>query len=59
MTTSNDSGTVQLRRKPVPEIRLDLLELFERAELSKYLTEPELSRLDAGGPENAQGSDQS
>lgn len=50
------SGTVQLRRQPVPEIRQDLLELFERTELSKYLTEPELARLDAGGSSTQQGS---
>jgi succinate dehydrogenase / fumarate reductase flavoprotein subunit len=57
--TLDDSGTVQLKRQPVPEIRQDLLELFERTELSKYLTQPELSRLDAGGSDSAQGSDQS
>ena len=39
---------VTLQRQPVPEIRADLLALFERSELSKYLTEPELSRLDTG-----------
>ncbi len=39
---------VELRHQPVPEIRLDLLELFERSELSKYLTEKELARLDEG-----------
>jgi succinate dehydrogenase / fumarate reductase flavoprotein subunit len=38
-------GAVQLRHQPVPEIRQDLLELFERSELSKYLTEDELTRL--------------
>lgn len=57
--TLDESGGVQLKRQPVPEIRQDLLELFERTELSKYLTEPELSRLDAGGAHSAQGSDQS
>lgn len=57
--TLDESGGVQLKRQPVPEIRQDLLELFERTELSKYLTEPELSRLDAGGADSAQGSDQS
>jgi succinate dehydrogenase / fumarate reductase flavoprotein subunit len=41
----DDNGVVQLRHQPVPEIRQDLLELFERSELSKYLTEDELSRL--------------
>ena len=47
-------GEVQLGRKPVPEIRLDLLELFERTELAKYLTEQELARLDGGQPEGSQ-----
>jgi succinate dehydrogenase / fumarate reductase flavoprotein subunit len=54
--TLDGSAAVQLERKPVPEIRQDLLELFERTELSKYLTEPELSRLDAGGTSRQQGS---
>jgi len=43
----DDGGRVALSRKPIPEIRLDLLQLFERGELAKYLTEPELDRLDA------------
>ena len=55
----DDSGEVTLKHQPVPEIRQDLLELFERTELSKYLTEPELARLDAGGADSAQGSDPS
>jgi succinate dehydrogenase / fumarate reductase flavoprotein subunit len=37
---------VELQRQPVPEIRLDLLELFERTELAKYFTDQELARLD-------------
>jgi succinate dehydrogenase / fumarate reductase flavoprotein subunit len=41
----DDQGAVALGSKPVPEIRQDLLELFERDELAKYLTEAELSRL--------------
>lgn len=41
-------GAVTLARQPVPEIREDLLALFERGELSKYLTEDELSRYDEG-----------
>jgi succinate dehydrogenase / fumarate reductase flavoprotein subunit len=61
--TLDDTGAVKLVRQPVPEIRQDLLELFERTELSKYLTEPELSRLGAGDSssqaDSAQGSDQS
>jgi succinate dehydrogenase / fumarate reductase flavoprotein subunit len=43
--STDASGDVLLRRQPVPEIRQDLLELFERSELAKYLTEHELSRL--------------
>lgn len=54
--TLDGSDTVQLRRQPVPEIREDLLELFERTELSKYLTAPELARLDEGGSSTQQGS---
>jgi succinate dehydrogenase / fumarate reductase flavoprotein subunit len=54
--TLDGSDSVELKRQPVPEIRQDLLELFERTELSKYLTEPELSRLDAGGTSTQQGS---
>lgn len=50
------ADAVRLRRQPVPEIRQDLLELFERTELSKYLTEPELTRLDGGGTTTQQGS---
>ena len=43
-----DDGSVELKSQPVPEIRHDLLELFERSELSKYLTDDELARLGAG-----------
>ena len=48
---------VTLSRKPIQEIRLDLLQLFERSELAKYLTEPELARLEPEPVES--GSDQS
>lgn len=44
VSTLDESGQVQLRRQPVPQIRQDLLELFERTELSKYLTQDELER---------------
>ena len=37
---------VELTHKPVPTIRPDLLALFDRSELKKYLTEPELAVLD-------------
>jgi succinate dehydrogenase / fumarate reductase flavoprotein subunit len=39
---------VSLTRKPVPTIRVDLLRLFDRGELGKYLTADELSPLDSG-----------
>jgi len=37
---------IELTHKPVPTIRPDLLALFDRSELKKYLTEPELAVLD-------------
>jgi succinate dehydrogenase / fumarate reductase flavoprotein subunit len=37
---------IDLTHKPVPTIRPDLLALFDRSELKKYLTEPELAVLD-------------
>jgi succinate dehydrogenase / fumarate reductase flavoprotein subunit len=40
---------VTLTAQPVPAMRLDLLELFERSELAKYLTDEELAELDAAG----------
>jgi succinate dehydrogenase / fumarate reductase flavoprotein subunit len=49
-----EDGMVTLRRQPVPEIRQDLLDLFERSELGKYLTEEELARR---GGDDANGSD--
>jgi succinate dehydrogenase / fumarate reductase flavoprotein subunit len=39
---SDGMGDVRVSEKPVPAIRPDLLELFERDELSKYLTDEEL-----------------
>ena len=36
------NGKVALTRKPVPTIRPDLLALFDREELGKYLTAEEL-----------------
>jgi succinate dehydrogenase / fumarate reductase, flavoprotein subunit len=53
----DDDHRITLSRKPIPEIRLDLLQLFERSELAKYLTEPELARLEPEPVES--GSDQS
>ena len=45
-----DGRAVTLSRQPVPEIRPDLLELFDRTELAKYLTADELAVLDDGRP---------
>jgi succinate dehydrogenase / fumarate reductase flavoprotein subunit len=36
------NGSVALSHKPVPTIRPDLLDLFDRSELGKYMTEEEL-----------------
>src|SRR5665647_1589363 len=41
-----EGGSALIEHKPVPTIRRDLLELFERGELSKYLTEAEVATLD-------------
>ena len=38
-------GDVTLRRQPMPAMRPDLLELFDVAELKKYMTEDELADL--------------
>ena len=40
-------GEVAVVEKPLPAIRQDLLELFDREELAKYLTEPELPAAEA------------
>ena len=49
------TGSVTLKRKPVPTIRPDLLALFDRAELAKYLTAEELVPLDEA-PQSEGGS---
>ena len=46
--TLNGSGDgIELTRKPLPVLRPELLGLFERSELVKYMTEPELTGYDA------------
>jgi succinate dehydrogenase / fumarate reductase flavoprotein subunit len=42
-----DGDEVKLRRQPVPPMRQELIELFDRAELAKYLTDEELAEFDA------------
>jgi succinate dehydrogenase / fumarate reductase flavoprotein subunit len=44
-----DKGDIELRHQPVPEIRLDLFELFDPKELAKYFTDQEMQRLDGSG----------
>jgi succinate dehydrogenase / fumarate reductase flavoprotein subunit len=41
------TGDVHLERKPVPKMRDELIKLFDRSELSKYVTEDELAAFDA------------
>ncbi|WP_229071525.1 fumarate reductase/succinate dehydrogenase flavoprotein subunit [Actinoplanes sp. DH11] len=43
----DETGEVHLERKPVPRMRSELLDLFDRSELSKYLTDEELAELEA------------
>jgi succinate dehydrogenase / fumarate reductase flavoprotein subunit len=40
-------GEVSLSRQPLPTMREDLLVMFERSEMSKYLTDEELAAYDA------------
>ncbi|SCG54163.1 fumarate reductase/succinate dehydrogenase flavoprotein subunit [Micromonospora coxensis] len=42
-----DGDTVRLTHKPLPKIRPELITLFDRAELAKYLTDEELAEFDA------------
>jgi succinate dehydrogenase / fumarate reductase, flavoprotein subunit len=41
------SGDVRLEHKPLPRMRDELITLFDRTELSKYLTDGELAEFDA------------
>jgi succinate dehydrogenase / fumarate reductase flavoprotein subunit len=43
-----DHGDVHVKRQPLPEMRPDLLALFDPAELAKYLTDEELSTVHGG-----------
>jgi succinate dehydrogenase / fumarate reductase flavoprotein subunit len=44
---ADGTGHVEVVRQPLPPMRLDLLELFDEVELSKYLTAEELEPLHA------------
>jgi succinate dehydrogenase / fumarate reductase flavoprotein subunit len=41
---SFDGNSVSVNKRALPEMREDLLNLFEVDELKKYMTEPELQR---------------
>jgi succinate dehydrogenase / fumarate reductase flavoprotein subunit len=47
LVCSLDGEDVRLARKPLPEMPRELIRLFDRAELEKYLTKEELASLDA------------
>jgi succinate dehydrogenase / fumarate reductase, flavoprotein subunit len=47
LVCSLDGDKVRLEHKPLPKMRGELIQLFDRAELSKYLTEDELADFDA------------
>jgi succinate dehydrogenase flavoprotein subunit len=47
-------GDVTLRRQPMPAMRPDLLELFDVAELQKYMTEDELADLPGAAQAHAE-----
>ncbi|PZG14618.1 fumarate reductase/succinate dehydrogenase flavoprotein subunit [Micromonospora craterilacus] len=47
LVCSLDGDTVRLDRKPLPKMRTELISLFDRGELAKYLTDEELAEFDA------------
>jgi succinate dehydrogenase / fumarate reductase flavoprotein subunit len=47
LVCSLDGDDVRLTEQPVPTMREDLISLFDRKELAKYLTEDELTAYDA------------
>jgi succinate dehydrogenase / fumarate reductase flavoprotein subunit len=53
----NAEGSVSVRHQPLPQMRPDLLALFDKAELKKYLTEEELAQVpDQGGADEERAS---
>ncbi|MDQ7910490.1 fumarate reductase/succinate dehydrogenase flavoprotein subunit [Phytohabitans sp. ZYX-F-186] len=53
LVCSLDGDKVQLEHKPLPKMRPELIQLFDRTELSKYLTDEELAEFDALAEEAA------
>ncbi|MFY1689956.1 fumarate reductase/succinate dehydrogenase flavoprotein subunit [Plantactinospora sp. WMMB782] len=47
LVCSLDGDKVRLEHKPLPKIRAELIQLFDRGELAKYLTDEELADFDA------------
>ncbi|MFV2108317.1 fumarate reductase/succinate dehydrogenase flavoprotein subunit [Micromonospora sp. LOL_015] len=47
LVCSLDGDTVKLEHQPLPKMRPELIKLFDRAELAKYLTDEELAEFDA------------
>ncbi len=45
-----DGDEIRISRQPVPPMRDDLIALFDRAELKKYLTDEEMAALPAEAP---------
>jgi succinate dehydrogenase / fumarate reductase, flavoprotein subunit len=45
-----EGDEIKITRQPVPPMRDDLIALFDRAELKKYLSEEEMAALSAGAP---------
>ncbi|GAA0416587.1 succinate dehydrogenase flavoprotein subunit [Actinoplanes capillaceus] len=43
----DETGEVHLDRKPVPRMRAELIDLFDRSELAKYMTDEELAEVEA------------
>jgi succinate dehydrogenase / fumarate reductase flavoprotein subunit len=52
----NDNGTVRLTKQQMPPMRADLMALFDRSELQKYMTEEELPAEPAVAAATAQPS---
>jgi succinate dehydrogenase / fumarate reductase flavoprotein subunit len=46
LVCSLDGDKVRLEHKPLPKMRVELLQLFDRTELAKYMTEEELGEID-------------
>jgi succinate dehydrogenase flavoprotein subunit len=57
LVCSLDGDDVKLEKKPLPEMRPELVTLFDPAELAKYLTEEELAKIDVPGVERPAGKE--